>query len=121
MQWKLCFAQRLNRLGGYYIRFIAVLSALGAMCPWVVAASRVIVGADFVPSSGEGIFGPEVVKAIACSNPRAIQLPRNPVGGVSFVVVREHVLRLHHQVVVDAGKHWEAAFAWIVPEVSCGY
>ena len=41
--------------------------------------------------------------AVGCSNPRAVQLPRNPVGGLSFAVVGEHVLWLYHQVVVDAG------------------
>jgi hypothetical protein len=43
-------------------------------------------------------------------------LPRNPVGSVSFVVVgRKHVLRLHHQVVVDAG-FTGSCIAWIAQE-----
>ncbi len=69
----------------------------------VVADPGVIVGADFVPSIRQGIVGAEVVLAIGCSNPRAVKLPRYPVGSMGFVVVREHVLRLHHQVVVGAG------------------
>jgi hypothetical protein len=85
------------------IKKVALLSAskagaIGTGCNVspVVATSGVIVGADFVPSSREGIVGPEVVLAIGCPNPRAIQLLRNPVGGVSFAVVGQHVLRLYH-------------------------
>ena len=78
------------------IRFVA--RAIGAWCNVspVLATDGVVVGAHFVPNSGEGIIEAEVVKAHGCSNPRAIQLPRNPVGSVSFFVVREYVLRLHH-------------------------
>ena len=78
------------------IRFVAGAVGTGCNVSPVVAADGVIVGADFVPSSGEGIVGAEVVLAHGCSNPRAIQLSRNPVGGVSFIVVGKHVLRLHH-------------------------
>jgi len=56
------------------IGFIA--GAVGAWCNVspVVAASRVIVGADFVLSIREGIIWAEVVLAIGCPNPRAVRL-----------------------------------------------
>jgi len=63
-----------HQKGSAVIRFVA--GAIGTWCNVspVVATSRVIVGADFVPSSGEGIVGVEVVKAHGCSNPKAVQL-----------------------------------------------
>ena len=75
------------------IRFVAGAVGTGCNVSPIVAASGVLVRTHFVPFRGEGIVGAEVVLAHGCPNPRAIQLPRNPVGGVSFVVVGKHVLR----------------------------
>ena len=85
------------------VRFIASAIGTGCNVSSVIVTFRVIVGADFVPSIWERIIGTEVVLAIGCTHPRAIELPRYPIGGVRFVVVAHHKLRLYHQVVVDAG------------------
>jgi hypothetical protein len=58
----------------------------------VVAATRVIVRMHFVPRSRECVVGAEVVLAIGCSHPRFIELPRNPVSRVRFVVSNQRKL-----------------------------
>ena len=84
-----------HQKGSAVIRFVA--SAISTWCNVspVVAASRVIARSDFVRFSGEGFAGTEIIFSVSIPNPRAIQLPRNPVGGVSFAVVGEYILRLH--------------------------
>ena len=72
---------------------LRVRSAFSCNVSPVVAASCVIAWSHFVRFSGESIVWVEVVKAICCPNPRAIQLRRNPVGSGSFAVVGKHLLR----------------------------
>jgi hypothetical protein len=72
---------------------LRVRSALSSNVSPVVAVSCIIAWSHFVLSSRESIVWAEVVFAICCPNPRAIQLRRNPVGSGSFAVVGKHLLR----------------------------